>query len=80
MTDTMPLLRGVPVQDQVKTLCSYSTVKAWLPILSWLPRYNLNWLQMDIIAGLTVGLTAIPQVLAYAEVAGLPVQVSWGLA
>ena len=30
---------------------------------------------MDLIAGLTVGLTTVPQALAYAEVAGLPVQV-----
>lgn len=31
---------------------------------------------MDVLAGLTVGLTVVPQALAYAEVAGLPVQVS----
>lgn len=55
---------------------SYSTLKAWLPILNWLPKYNLKWLQMDLLAGLTVGLTAVPQVLAYAEIAGLPVQVN----
>lgn len=54
--------------------CSFSTLKAWLPILSWLPRYKLKWLQMDLLAGLTVGLTTVPQALAYAEVAGLPVQ------
>lgn len=30
---------------------------------------------MDLLAGLTVGLTTVPQALAYAEVAGLPVQV-----
>uniref|UniRef100_A0AAX7UAF1 STAS domain-containing protein n=1 Tax=Astatotilapia calliptera TaxID=8154 RepID=A0AAX7UAF1_ASTCA len=47
---------------------------AWLPILSWLPKYNLKWLKMDVLAGLTVGLTTVPQALAYAEVAGLPVQ------
>uniref|UniRef100_A0A3Q4IAA4 Sodium-independent sulfate anion transporter n=1 Tax=Neolamprologus brichardi TaxID=32507 RepID=A0A3Q4IAA4_NEOBR len=51
-----------------------STLKAWLPILSWLPKYNLKWLKMDVLAGLTVGLTTVPQALAYAEVAGLPVQ------
>lgn len=56
--------------------CSYSTLKAWLPILSWLPRYKLKWLQMDLLAGVTVGLTTVPQALAYAEVAGLPVQVN----
>ncbi|KAG7486373.1 sodium-independent sulfate anion transporter [Solea senegalensis] len=54
--------------------CSCNTLKAWIPILSWLPRYKLKWLQMDLLAGLTVGLTTVPQALAYAEVAGLPVQ------
>lgn len=54
--------------------CSFSTVSSWLPILSWLPKYNLRWLQMDVLAGLTVGMTVVPQALAYADVAGLPVQ------
>lgn len=61
-------------RDLVRGCCSFSTLKAWLPILSWLPRYKLKWLQMDVLAGLTVGLTTVPQALAYAEVAGLPVQ------
>ncbi|XP_020510059.1 sodium-independent sulfate anion transporter [Labrus bergylta] len=67
-----PLLRRV--SDSRRGCCSYSTLKSWLPILSWLPRYNRKWLQMDLLAGLTVGLTTVPQALAYAEVAGLPVQ------
>ncbi|XP_044047300.1 sodium-independent sulfate anion transporter [Siniperca chuatsi] len=67
-----PLLGRVPSRG--RACCSYSTLKAWLPILSWLPRYKLKWLQMDLLAGLTVGLTTVPQALAYAEVAGLPVQ------
>lgn len=54
--------------------CSFNKVKSWLPILSWLPHYNLKWLQMDVLAGLTVGMTVVPQALAYASVAGLPVQ------
>uniref|UniRef100_A0A8D0EXM7 Solute carrier family 26 member 11 n=1 Tax=Strix occidentalis caurina TaxID=311401 RepID=A0A8D0EXM7_STROC len=45
-----------------------------LPVLGWLPRYSGAWLQLDLVAGLTVGLTVVPQALAYAEVAGLPLQ------
>ncbi|XP_042689056.1 sodium-independent sulfate anion transporter isoform X1 [Centrocercus urophasianus] len=45
-----------------------------LPVLGWLPRYSLSCLRLDLIAGVTVGLTVVPQALAYAEVAGLPVQ------
>ncbi|XP_054834494.1 sodium-independent sulfate anion transporter [Eublepharis macularius] len=52
----------------------YQTVQKRLPVLRWLPKYSLQWLQLDIIAGLTVGLTVVPQALAYAEVAGLPMQ------
>ncbi|CAI5679447.1 unnamed protein product [Oreochromis niloticus] len=61
-------------RQSARRCCSYNTLKAWLPILSWLPKYNLKWLKMDVLAGLTVGLTTVPQALAYAEVAGLPVQ------
>uniref|UniRef100_A0A8C3ESE0 Solute carrier family 26 member 11 n=1 Tax=Corvus moneduloides TaxID=1196302 RepID=A0A8C3ESE0_CORMO len=45
-----------------------------LPILRWLPRYSRAWLPLDLLAGLAVGLTTVPQALAYAELAGLPLQ------
>lgn len=45
-----------------------------LPILKWMPAYKPSYLFYDFIAGLTVGLTAIPQGIAYAIVAGLPPQ------
>lgn len=46
-----------------------------IPILAWIPQYSSSKLLQDILAGLTVGLTAIPQGIAYAIVAGLPAQV-----
>lgn len=46
-----------------------------LPILTWLPTYNWNFCVFDLIAGITVGLTVIPQSIAYAAVAGLPLEV-----
>jgi sodium-independent sulfate anion transporter 11 len=46
-----------------------------LPIVGWLPNYNLNYSVFDLIAGVTVGLTIIPQSIAYAGVAGLPFEV-----
>lgn len=36
---------------------------------------SLGYIQSDIVAGLAVGLTAIPQSIAYAKVAGLDPQV-----
>ena len=47
-----------------------------LPITDWLPKYNLEFFVSDLIAGITVGLTIIPQGIAYALVAELPPQVS----
>ena len=54
---------------------STETMQKWLPFLGWLPDYTWYALKMDFIAGISVGLTVIPQALAYAEVAGLPPQV-----
>lgn len=45
-----------------------------VPIFEWLPRYNLKLFLSDFVAGITVGLTAIPQGIAYAVIAGLPPQ------
>merc|ERR1719291_1624021 len=49
-------------------------VKKKEPILTWLPKYNVDSAVSDVIAGVTVGLTVIPQGIAYALVAGLPPQ------
>lgn len=48
-----------------------------LPILRWLPQYNGDDAVGDLVAGITVGLTVIPQALAYAGIAGVPVAVSF---
>ncbi|XP_011305329.1 sodium-independent sulfate anion transporter [Fopius arisanus] len=45
--------------------------KRRFPIIDWLPVYKPSWLLQDILAGITVGLTAIPQGIAYGVVAGL---------
>ncbi len=44
----------------------------WFPFLGWLPKVNRQTLQADFVAGLTVALVAIPQSLAYAQLAGVP--------
>jgi solute carrier family 26 (sodium-independent sulfate anion transporter), member 11 len=45
-----------------------------VPIVGWLPRYDYRWILNDIIAGLTLGIMLIPQSLAYAKIATIPVQ------
>jgi high affinity sulfate transporter 1 len=44
-------------------------------IADWLLRYRRDWLRPDVIAGLTAAAVVIPKALAYATIAGLPVQV-----
>ncbi|GAA95593.1 uncharacterized protein L969DRAFT_101695 [Mixia osmundae IAM 14324] len=44
------------------------------PFVEWLPRYNTTWLIGDLIAGITVGAVVVPQGMAYAKLAQLPVQ------
>ncbi|XP_050559288.1 sodium-independent sulfate anion transporter-like [Spodoptera frugiperda] len=55
----------------VRKTCSVEVVKKRLPIISWLPKYRSEYFIQDVIAGITVGLTAIPQGIAYAVIAGL---------
>uniref|UniRef100_T1JAD8 SLC26A/SulP transporter domain-containing protein n=1 Tax=Strigamia maritima TaxID=126957 RepID=T1JAD8_STRMM len=54
--------------------CTKKTLKKYVPMVNWLPEYNMSKFQSDAIAGITVGLTVIPQGMAYASVAELPLQ------
>ncbi len=47
-------------------------IREWIPIISWLGNYDKRNLGSDITAGLTVGVMAIPQGMAYGMLAGLP--------
>jgi len=46
-----------------------------IPLLEWLPGYQSSWLRYDLIAGLITAAVVIPKAMAYATIAGLPVQV-----
>jgi sulfate permease, SulP family len=41
----------------------------------WLAGYRKEWLKPDVVAGLTAAAVVIPKAMAYATIAGLPVQV-----
>ena len=49
-------------------------LKQLFPILSWLPKYSQKDLFDDLPAGITVGIMLIPQGMAYALIAGLPIE------
>jgi len=44
----------------------------WLPAAGWLASYQRPWLRGDMVAGLTAAAVVIPQAMAYATIAGLP--------
>ncbi len=48
------------------------TMQTWLPFLRWFPMSGAT-LRTDVVAGITVALVLVPQSMAYALLAGLPV-------
>lgn len=44
----------------------------WAPGVAQFRNYGRTWLRGDLVAGVTVAAYLVPQVMAYATVAGLP--------
>ncbi|GAM82256.1 hypothetical protein ANO11243_002350 [Dothideomycetidae sp. 11243] len=44
------------------------------PFVKWIRFYNLQWAAGDLVAGITIGAVVVPQGMAYAQLAELPVQ------
>ncbi|XP_030081313.1 sodium-independent sulfate anion transporter [Drosophila hydei] len=65
---------GALIGESGRKLCRPSTITGKFPILRWLPHYRSAYVVQDFIAGFTVGLTTIPQAIAYGVVAGLEPQ------
>lgn len=59
----------VPPIGEVKTY-----FRNLFPFTRWILRYNLQWLIGDLVAGITVGCVVVPQGMAYAKLAQLPVE------
>lgn len=51
-------------------------IKRKLFILQWIPTYSGDDFLGDLLAGITIGLTIIPQSMALASIVGIPPQVS----
>jgi high affinity sulfate transporter 1 len=59
----------------VATLIKTAKPSLWehlVPATQWLASYESNWLRKDAIAGLTAAAVVVPQAMAYASIAGLP--------
>lgn len=62
-------------QRSVKNEKIYEFFHQHVPITKWLPKYTSENAMGDMIAGVTIGLTMIPQSIAYASLANLSPQV-----
>lgn len=73
----MPATTKTPEVEECSTeRKSHFAVTKYVPVFEWLPRYSRMEALSDLIAGVTLGLTIIPQSVAYAALAGLTAQVS----
>jgi high affinity sulfate transporter 1 len=53
---------------------SFRLLTQLIPIIDWLPRYQIGWLLPDLVAGITLAAYAVPVAMAYATLAGLAPQ------
>lgn len=70
---------SIPLEEYVlskkdNNKSNFSIVK-YITILNWLPKYTRLDAISDFVAGFSLGLTLIPQSIAYAALAGLTAQV-----
>ncbi len=65
---------NAPVAQEL-ILSATSTTRNSPALPDWLVGYQGKWLKPDVIAGLTTAAVVIPKAMAYATIAGLPVQV-----
>jgi sulfate permease, SulP family len=49
-------------------------VARWVPMVRWLPGYQKTWLRPDLVAGFTIWGLLVPEMIAYAGLAGLSPQ------
>jgi high affinity sulfate transporter 1 len=62
-------------EEIVNTMMTNRQGRKPFPVLEWIQGYRQEWLRLDMIAGLTTAAVVIPKAMAYATIAGLPVQV-----
>ena len=53
---------------------SEHAISRWVPMVGWLPQYQRSWLSSDLIAGFTIWGLLVPEMIAYAGLAGLSPQ------
>jgi high affinity sulfate transporter 1 len=73
MIDSRGLQQGVKMTPDIQEQMP-GIIGRHLPITVWLPKYQRGWLGGDLVAGITIWALLVPEALAYAQIAGVPVQ------
>ncbi|KAK9126897.1 hypothetical protein Scep_015743 [Stephania cephalantha] len=59
-------------REKVKRMSFVEWIEVFLPCLRWIRTYKWReYLQIDLMAGITVGIMLVPQAMSYAKLAGL---------
>ncbi len=67
---------AVAIDMNAAEISSHATTAPGFRLLpEWLVSYRRDWLRPDLVAGVTTAAVIIPKAMAYAMIAGLPVQV-----
>jgi high affinity sulfate transporter 1 len=66
--------RALRAIGRVQARQVWARVSHYIPIATWLPKYDRSFLRSDVISGLTVWGVSVPSALAYAQLAGVPLQ------
>jgi len=61
--------------EHMEKITTLERLSKYFPIINWLRDYRKSWLRRDLLAGVTTAAVVIPQSMAYAVLAGLPVEV-----
>lgn len=69
--NTVKRLTGPTINAIPRVAAEYISEK--LPVAHWLPHYDYRWFFTDFVAGISIGVLFIPQGLAYAKVATIPI-------
>ena len=57
-----------------RTLNDKRHQRSLVPALTWLRDYERQWVRADVVAGLVAAAVVIPKAMAFATIAGLPLQ------
>jgi high affinity sulfate transporter 1 len=68
------MTNAADVEDSSNASRVRHLLQSRLPILQWLPSYQINWLRHDVLAGLALAAYSIPEALVNASLAGMPPQ------